>query len=245
MGTGPRKWSRAVIHGVVWLLGSGLLAGCAGSAGQGGAPAGTPFRLSYLAKSDVDIVADLHIRSHFEHLRSLAVKLYKRNPDQLRKSGAATLKARLEQMFPVPPRWDHPELGGLRGSKAVLLAFDEAYSGDRVLAFVTGLAHMVYSAYGSQEEFFILDGLEPQKLYNCARNVEVAAWKLGTGRDPAGRLYLLSNSMSGKVMNLSFERLFGKLIGELDMMASIVAEQTNRTIRTVVHELATAVFLPI
>ena len=75
--------------------------------------------------------------------------------------------------------------------------------------------------------------------------MEVAVWKLGTARDPSGQLYLLSNSMSGEVVNLSFERLFGKLIGELDMMATIVAEETNRTIRTVVHELATAVFLPI
>ena len=47
------------------------------------------------------------------------------------------------------------------------------------------------------------------------------------------------------MVNLSFEREFGKMIAYQDAMARIAAQRTNRTIRRAVQTLATAVFLPI
>jgi len=90
----------------------------------------------------------------------------------------------------------------------------------------------------------MLDDLEPQHLYNAARNVEIVAWKLANARDREGRLLLLSNEM-GEVSNLSFEREFGRIIGLLDVLADIVEEETDRTVTRVVQNLATAVFLPV
>ena len=101
------------------------------------------------------------------------------------------------------------------------------------------------AAYDNRHEFFVTDQLDPQKLYNSARNVEIAAWKLANDRDPAGQLYLLSNSMDEAVANISYERLVGKIIGRQDMMAELIADRSSRTIRHVVQNMASAVFLPI
>ena len=127
---------------------------------------------------------------------------------------------------------------------AILLALKPEYGGDRVFAFGVGLASMVLLSYNGKTEFYLTDTLDAQKLYNAARNVEIAVWKLENARDARGDLLLLTNEMTG-VSNLSFEREFGKIIAYQDAMAQIAAQRTNRTIRRAVQTLATAVFLPI
>jgi hypothetical protein len=102
----------------------------------------------------------------------------------------------------------------------------------------------VFLAYNGKTEFYLTDTLDPQRLYNSARNIEIAAWKLANARDAHGEPLLLSNEMAD-VPNLSFEREFGKMIAYQDAMARIAAQRTNRTIRRVIQTLATAVFLPI
>ncbi|PKO56572.1 MAG: hypothetical protein CVU25_10150, partial [Betaproteobacteria bacterium HGW-Betaproteobacteria-19] len=119
-----------------------------------------------------------------------------------------------------------------------------AYRGDRVQAYIVGLASMVQSAFGDREEFYLLDDLDAQHLYNAARNVEIAAWKLGNATGADGHLLLLSNEM-GDVTNLSFERDFGRVIGLLEALSDVVEEKTERTVTRVVQNLATAVFLPV
>jgi hypothetical protein len=91
----------------------------------------------------------------------------------------------------------------------------------------------------------VIDDLDPQGLYNAARNIEIAVWKLSNARDARGDLYLLSNEGAGTVQNLSFEREFGKMIGSLDILSKIAADKTNRTVVKVIQSLATSVFLPI
>ena len=113
------------------------------------------------------------------------------------------------------------------------------------LAFVGGLLNMLMSAYDNRQQFYMLDELDPQKLFNAARNIEIAVWKLANNRDAAGQPLLLSNSMDEGVANISYERLFGKLIGRQEILAEIVADRTNRTLRHVVQRMASAVFLPI
>lgn len=114
-----------------------------------------------------------------------------------------------------------------------------------MFAFTVGLASMLYEAYGGKEEFYIIDTVEPQPVYNAARNVEIAVWKLSNARDASGQLVLLSNEPSGDPPNLSFEREFGKLIGLQDVLARILAQHENRTLRRIVQQLPTAVFLPV
>jgi hypothetical protein len=128
---------------------------------------------------------------------------------------------------------------------SAVLDFLTRQQGDRVFAFGIGLASMVFLSYNGKTEFYLTDALDAQKLYNSARNIEIAAWKLADARDARGKPLLLSNEVSGDVVNLSFEREFGKMIAYQDVMAEIASQRTNRMIRRAVQTVATAVFLPI
>jgi hypothetical protein len=199
------------------------------------------------AKTDVDRFADLHRREAFASLRRLAEKLYRRNPREWKKGGHASLDAALDRIvLPPPPKPNSP-----RGTALVLAGLREEYAQDRVAAFIGGLWQMLNDAFDGKSEFFLLDDLDAQRLYNAARNVEIAAWKLANSHRtqpeadiPAGAPLLFSNEIA-PVQNLSFEREFGKLIGSLDLLSQLIADKQNRTVVKVVQNLATAVFLPI
>ena len=197
--------------------------------------------LSYLAKSDIDTVSDIHLNTAMQQLQVLTKKLYLRNPKELSKSTYSSVDNAVKNIFIYESRFTGPDDGVVYFQRA----FDESFSGDRVKAFAKGLKIMVMASFNYKEEFFMFDELDPQKLYNCARNIEIAAWRLNNARDDNGNLFLISNSFGGKVKNLSFERLFGKLIAQQDTLALIISEKSNRNIKRIVQTLASAVFLPI
>ena len=221
-----------------------VLAACANHGPVPAKPA-SGFSASQLAKTDIDRVAEAHQREIFSNLRLLTEKLYRRNPRELKKSGQPDVAAGMARIFEGRHAWNFPELQGKRGAPAIHLAFQEDYRGDRVLAYIAGLGGMIQTAFQDKTEFFVLDDLDPQSLYNAARNVEIAVWKLSNARAPQGELYLLSNEGAGQVPNLSFEREFGKAIASLDVLSKVIADKTNRTVVKVIQSLATAVFLPI
>lgn len=202
------------------------------------------FRLQNLAKSDISLVADVHIRESNELLEALVTKLYKRNPRELNKNPGQTIENRIKQIFGDPGQLQFTELQDKESIDAIMLGFDDNFEGDRVFALGVGLRGMLYRAYNQRMELFILDQLDAQKLYNSARNVEILAWRLAHRRDAKGELFLLTNSTE-QTINLSFERLFGKLIAVQDVMAQITADRTERTINKIVHGIASAVFLPV
>ncbi len=226
------------------LLSIALLAGCA-QTNTTPSRSGGGFGAAQFIKSDIDRVAEAHQREVFYNLKLLAEKLYRRNPRELKKSGTATVDAGVARIFEGRHDWRFAELQGNRGPAAIYLAFRDDYAGDRVLAFVAGLGSMMQVAFNDKTEFFLLDDLDPQRLYNAARNVEIAVWKLSGARTLNGDLYLLSNETAAPVRNLSFEREFGKIIGSLDVLSKIIADKDNRTIVKVIQTLATAVFLPV
>jgi len=239
---------------VASVLALGALAGCtrgvripssAPGTGRRPSPQSRAFQASDLVKTDVDSIAEIHLQESLASARLLTEKLYRRNPREWRRGGHASMDTAMARAFDARHGWRFPELGNARGTDALQLAFRPEFAGDRVFAFGVGLASMLMQAYGDQTEFFLLDTLDPQKLYNAARNVEVAAWKLATARDAAGELLLLSNEIGNGPPNLSFEREVGKLIAYQDSLARAVAERTNRTIRRVVQSVATMAFLPL
>jgi len=202
------------------------------------------FNIKNIAKSDTDLVSDMHILEINALVDELVVKLYKRNPRELAKVSAQTVGMRLQKIADMPAALSYNELNGKGGIEAMQLAFEESFEGDRVFALGVGLRGMLFKAYGDQTELFMLDSLDPQKLYNSARNLEIMAWRLTQRRTANGNLLLLTNSTNG-VINLSFERLFGKMIANQDMISAIIAGRTNRTINKVFHSIAQAMFLPI
>jgi hypothetical protein len=212
--------------------------------GRRNAPAEAPFKLGDIAKSDIDAVAEVHFRESIASAKLLTEKLYRRNPRELKKSNVATPEAGVARAFDPTRAWQFAELSNQRGIEALALAFRADFTGDRVFAFGVGIGSMISQAYNDKSTFYITDSLDAQRLYNAARNLEIAAWKLANAKGANGELLLLSNEM-GKEPNLSFEREFGKLIAYQDTLALVMAQRTNRVIRRVSQTLATAVFLPL
>jgi len=136
-------------------------------------------------------------------------------------------------------------MNGLREGQAAALAFNEAYAGDRVAALVYGLLTMVDAAFEYKAEFYMFDSLNEAKLYNCARNMDVAVWKLGHDRNAAGELFLLANELDPANRNLSFEREFGRVMGLLDLMAKIVADRNGRSLSRLTQTAVSTIFLPV
>ena len=116
---------------------------------------------------------------------------------------------------------------------------------NRILALMAGLIGMVDAAFEHKKDFYVLDDLDEQKLYNCARNVEIAVWKMTSSRTAEGEPTLFANALERDVANLSFEREFGRIIGLLDMLSKVVADKHGRSVTRLTQTVASTLFLPI
>lgn len=200
---------------------------------------GRGFELTSVIKNDVDLISETHQTIVFDALKKLAVKLYKRNPKEWKKEGYESLEIAVEAITGDP----FPEVAGKSSIDCIRLTFDEAYQGDRVKAFIVGLETMILASYDDHRSFYLYNMLEAQKLYNSARNIELASWLVRTKYKSDGELFLLSSGGSEEI-NLSFERLFGKMINAQDMIAQIMADRNHRQIKNIIQAVATA-FIPI
>lgn len=220
------------------------LAGCQSAPPPSAMPV-RDFRIQDVAKGDIDMVAEITVRQHRRYLRELADKLYRRNPDQLRR-GLGERARSVEAVLGDPPRRLLAQWGSRRGSDLIVLALAPDFEGDRVAAFVYGLRNMAIAAYGGEGDFYLPHSYDPQKLYFLARNIEIAAWRLRATRSATGRPLLLSGGTAPDgTFNTSFERLFGKLVALHDHFALVVAEASNRRIKNVIQGVASAVFFPL
>jgi hypothetical protein len=220
-----------------------LPAACATRRGADGQEE-TSFDPKYLVKSDIDRVIDVSRELVMAGLLRIADKLYRRNPREWRKANFAdrdAALARLAHYRDAAPA----DLAGRQEGAAALQAFNPDYANDRVAALMYGLLTMIDAAYEHKDEFFLLDSLDAQKFYNCARNMEIAVWKLAAAFDVAGEPLLYSNELEGASRNLSFEREFGGVIALLDFVARILADKNGRAVTRVTHSLATSLFLPV
>ncbi len=230
----------------VLLLAIALLGGCAGGIQRpDGSRTQREYRLANLAKSDVDMISELTQREVLAGLRLLAEKLYRRNPQEYRKAGLASPEAAAARIFAAVDKGPQGPLAFVNWREGLQQAFQEGFAGDRVHVFMLSLTAMIMAAYDYKTEFYLTDSLDAQKLYNSARNIEVAVWKLSNARLANGQRMLLTNSMEGEVQNLSFEREFGKLIARQDLLALIMEDRGSRTINRIMHNVASFVFLPI
>jgi len=198
-----------------------------------------------LGKTDFDRMADHEIRENIQSLRSLMIKLYKRNPAELKKSTSEDAEKMVNWVFNGNHNWNFETINNIQGNDAIYLTFNEDYKGDRVLPFIVGMYTMLIKAHGGKKEFYLFDSIDPQLLYNASRNVEIAAWKLSNTKDASGRLFLVANEINEKENNLSFEREFGKIIGRTDFIAFTLSEKMERSITRVIQNLATGILIPI
>ena len=208
-------------------------------------PVDTEFSAQSLAKGDIDNVLDIYVHEVRLLLRELMVKLYKRNPKQLKKSPFHDIEKNVSRVFDKYHDWSFKQLDYKEGVDAIKMTFDDAYHGDRVFSFIVGLSSMLMASYGDKTDFYMMDKVDGQALYNSARNIEIAVWKLSNNRDEQGELFLYSNSLPNEEAYLSYERLFGKLIANQDTIAIVMQSKNKRLIKKVFQTMATAVFLPI
>lgn len=210
----------------------------------GGACADGVLRPQNLGKSDIDFVIDAHYRESQGLLETLTRKLYRRNPVQLTRGLVGDIDARIAQLFSHSGPLDFKELDHARGAEAMEKALDPNYTGDRIFALMAGLADMIRRSYQYKSDFYMFDQLDQQQLYNSARNVEILMWRVSRPQSE-GKLLILTNSRPGEPANLSFERLFGKLIAGQDMLARIMAQKNDRLIVQIAQNAASFAFLPL
>lgn len=202
--------------------------------------------IARLAKSDINEVVELHQRAVMQYLKSLMVKLYKRNPKGRHDKDKRSIEASVDLLFSRSHNQDFAQWRHMKGTDIIRIALDDSYQGqDRVLPVIFGLRKMLMASYDNHTEFFYLTSISEQKLYNSAKNIEIAAWMLAEKRDVHGNLLLLSDSLAGEKRNLSYQRLFGKMIATQANLAEIVAHKNGRLIKTVVVKAASMMFLPI
>lgn len=199
-------------------------------------------RAGELLQSNVDRMATLAMRDNLSSLYQLMDKLYQRNPREWRKTGLPNREA-AEQAIHQAIESDQPlpQLGGRRDVAALSYALGEDFKGDRVGAFIYALGSMLVTAHGGRTEFYLSDSLDPQFVYNAARNVEKAAWMLAQRRDSEGRPLLLSNEGG----NLSYAVEFGKMTARLDLLAHVLEERFRRIGVNYAHGLLFLNFLPV
>jgi hypothetical protein len=202
--------------------------------------------LSSLGKSDVDTIVEIHQRELMAELKTLMIKLYKRNPGQRYDLGQRSIEESVNLVFEQPLNFNYyPGWSEQKDNDIIRLAFDDNYQGDRVLALGVGLKRMLMASYGNNTEFYYFTSIDQQKLYNSARNIEIAAWLLAERKNAQNEPLILSDSLEDESRNLSFQRLIGKMIATQDNLAIIVSEKTGRLLKTIVVQAASMAFLPI
>ena len=237
--------TRTPTHAASTVLALALLGACAAPApAHKGEVQGAEASTREWGQSDINRVATIAMRENLQALYRLADKLYRRNPTEWRKGGApgrdeavARLRAAIEQRSGWAP------LQQRRDIDALALALAPEYADDRVAAFIHAVADMLIAAHGGKTEFFLIDGLDAQHLYNAARNLETAVWMLAQRRNARGGPLLLADEINAQERNLSYEREFGKIIARLDLLAQVTTEKYRRAVIGYVQGLAGGTFL--
>jgi hypothetical protein len=221
-----------------------LLAGCIQTAPvHRGETQVAPLTSGELAQSDANRMATLGMRDNLDSLYRLLDKLYRRNPAEWRKTSTSREAAIQRVRAAIESRAPWPELQGKRDIAALSLALSPDFRGDRVAAFIYASADMLIVAHNGKTDFYLVDSLDAQYIYNAARNVESAVWLLATRRTASGQPLLLADEISERERNLSFEREFGKIIGRLDLLSEVLTEKYRRAVISYVQGLAGASFL--
>ena len=190
---------------------------------------GEDFSMRELVQSDGNRIATLAIQDNMVSLVVLMEKLYLRNPAEWRKTAVSREAAMTQVRSAILEQRSWPALQQQRDVQALSAALSPEFSGDRVAAFIYAMGDMLMTAHGGKTSFTLVDGLDPQRIYNAARNVEVANWVLNTRKNAQGQPLLLSNHFSEAERNLSFEREMGKVIARLDLVASFGTERVRRS----------------
>lgn len=240
-----QKWARERTFGRLALLCAGALwvGACASMGTVPNRDAAIGFRAEQLAKTDIDRVVEVHQREIFINLRLVAEYLYRRNPREIEKSGAGNTAAAVARIFDADHAWRFAELDNRRDGEALGLALRPDFGGDRVLAVVVGIGGTIQKAFNDKTAFFVLDDVDPQRLDNCARQIDRMLPRLASAHDVQGYPLLRWESGYGW-QGQDVGRELGKIVGQLEVLARVIEDKQSRSVERVVQGLFPAL-LPI
>lgn len=236
------KLARLVIMIALVMAG----AGCSTIGGDEKGPHGESMSFDQLAQTDFNRTVTLAMRDNLDTISRLREKLYKRNPVQWQRGGFTSIEVAIyASQHAIEQNIPPTDVAGLQDIEILSRSLDPDFTGDRVGAFIYGLADMILTAHNNKSRFYISDQLNAQHIYNAARNIEIAAWLLNTRKNEWNEPLLLANEMSPRAVNLSFEREFGQIIGRLDLIANLLNENLRRVGIGYVQGLLFFSFLPV
>ncbi|MGY3176572.1 hypothetical protein ACVWYU_006005 [Pseudomonas sp. TE12234] len=197
-------------------------------------------------QTSVDRMATLTMRDNLDSLYLLMSKLYRRNPDELKKSGFLDARIAGKQVrMAIELQQPLPTLGGKKDLAALRFAMSPEFLGDRVGAFIYAIGSMLVTAHGNRLEFYMTDAINPTFVSNAARNIEIATWILSQRQNKNGEPMLFSNEISEEGSNLSFAVEFGKIVARLDLLTQMLDERYRRIGLNYAQSLLFLNFLPV
>jgi len=165
---------------------------------------------------------------HSETLRKLMLTLYQHNPKQLKKSTQVSAEEMVQWTFEGPFGWKFDGVRRLQGIDALKLASDTNFPGDRVLALIAGLQTMLTKAYGGKTEYDFSGEIDPQTLYNAARNIEITSIKVNQLNDG---IILLGSDKPADLKPTDLTRELSEIISRVDADAKRIAKQKKQVIQ--------------
>lgn len=198
-----------------------------------------------IAKTDVDIITEIHVSNANNYIEDLIIKLYKVNPKYIsRNQKFDTVSSVIIDIFKDVDK-SKLDKTGQENIDLILKGFNKDFNGDRIYYICKGLYGMINASYNYKRKFYLTDPkLDAQKIMNTAINIETLVWRLSNEKDN-NVLLIKTNTINNNKANLSFERLFGKLISNQENMAKIISSQQGRVIQKAAKGIVSSIFLPI
>lgn len=202
--------------------------------------------LKNIAKTDINIITEIHIINAKSQVEDLIIKLYKLNPIYIKKNQNFNSVSQVILDIFKEVNINEVDKTGQENIDLILKGFDENFTGDRIYYICKGLYGMINASYNYKSKFYLTDPkIDAQKIMNTAINIETLVWRLSNTKKD-GVLLITTNNIKKNKINLSFERLFGKLINNQENMARIVSSQQGRMIQKAAKGIVSKVlFLPI
>ena len=201
--------------------------------------------LSNIAKTDIDIISEIHVNNANGYIEDLIIKLYKINPIYIKKNEKFDNVSQVIIDIFKEKEINNIDKTGQKNINYILKGFEKEFNGDRIYYICKGLHGMISASYNYKNKFYLTDQkLNAQKLMNTAINIETLIWRLSNTKNN-NKLLIKTNNINADKINLSFERLFGKLINNQENMARIVSSQQGRIIQKAAKGIVSTIFLPI
>ena len=202
--------------------------------------------LTNIAKTDIDIVTEIHAKNAKEYIEELVIKLYKINPVYIQNNKEFNNVSEVIIDIFKDVNKNKIDKTGKENIDFILKGFSDEFDGDRIYYIAKGLFGMINASYNYKKKFYITDkNLNSQKLMNTSTNIETLVWRLSNTKGKNNVILIKTNNIANNNINLSFERLFGKLINNQENMAMIISSQEGRMIQKAATEIVSLIFLPI